>query len=144
MTIDESTTWNDLLEHTDGIFGTDVRLQPLARLVETMRCTACTQFMDVRSTAWLYEAVPRCLECSGVFPLVPSDSAAYSVEVHYDHVDFTRVDLLPKRIVEFGLGSGDVIFARPYAQPNSEVLVLRLRTEGVQSMEGIFTAISAA
>jgi molybdopterin/thiamine biosynthesis adenylyltransferase len=135
-------TWGELLDQVDAHLGTDAQLEPLARLVETMKCASCERFMDVHASAWLYEARPACVECGGPFALLGEDEAAMSSELTFDSVDFTRVDLLGQAVSAFGTGPGDLLLARPFGQYGADPLLFRIDGPVAAHAADFFTAVT--
>jgi molybdopterin/thiamine biosynthesis adenylyltransferase len=132
-------TWGELLNQVERLMSTDAQLEPLARLIETMKCSACERFMDVHASAWLYEAKPHCVECGGPFGLVDEEEAAMSAELTFHSVDFTRADLLRQTVSAFGVGPGDRLLARPFGQPGADPLLFQLDGPIAAHVKNFFT-----
>jgi hypothetical protein len=108
---DDAMTWRRLLDEAAGVMGGEVRLKPLARLVWDMPCRRCKRFMAVRSTAWLFEAAPRCTSCGGPFRVLSPEEAVSATEEFYDFIDYTRPDALDRTPRDFGLYARDLLIA---------------------------------
>ena len=118
-------TWQDLLVRAETLIGGDAILTPLTRLLWDMPCLSCKKFMAVRGPAWLYEAKPFCTACGGPFVLIPAEDAPFARDASYNFIDYTKTDALGKKLSDFGLHAGDLIYAQNMQSGDETLLLLQ-------------------